>query len=266
MSTHQTPSPTPPREQEQLTRNSSQTLETTNTNYRNENGWDEEKGDNDFGRIPTEATGKSSGLSRSISRRDTAISKIRSRPIPVFSHPMSHVPTTADVLVDFDGPDDPYRPMNWPMHKKTSTLLLYGLTTMSATWASSSYSSGTYLVEREFHVGSEVAILGTTLFLIGFGIGPLLWAPLSEVYGRRLAVLVPMFPSMCFSFASAVSKDFQSLMITRFFAGFFGAAPVTNTGGVLGDMFNPSQRGFAMAAYAMVLVGGPSQFYQSLVL
>jgi MFS family permease len=128
---------------------------------------------------------------------------------------------------------------------------------MSATWASSAYSAGTLQVAQEFHVGTQVAILGTTLFLFGFGIGPLLWAPLSEVYGRRLAVLCPMAIAICFSFGSATAKDFQTLMLTRFFGAFFSSAPVTNTGGVLGDLYSPAWRGIAMAGYAMAVVGGP---------
>ncbi|KAF2821474.1 hypothetical protein CC86DRAFT_386426 [Ophiobolus disseminans] len=107
---------------------------------------------------------------------------------------------------------------------------------MSATWASSAYSAGTEQIAHEFNVGSQVAVLGTTLFLFGFGLGPLLWAPLFEVYGRRIAVLTPMFVGICFSFGSAVAKDFQTLIITRFFGMFFASAPVTNTGGVLGDL------------------------------
>jgi DHA1 family multidrug resistance protein-like MFS transporter len=174
-----------------------------------------------------------------------------------FTHPLSHRQTAADVLVDFDGPDDPYRPMNWPTKKKIITTMLYGLTTMTATWASSAYSAGTRQVAAEFHVGNQVAVLGTTLFLFGFGIGPLLWAPLSEVFGRKLAVLAPMFVAMCFSFGSATAKDFQTLMLTRFFGAFFASAPVTNTGGVLGDLFSPAWRALALAGYAMAVVGGP---------
>lgn len=203
-------------------------------------------------------TGLSQHLSRTLSRRDTVLSRIRTRPnVPPFNHPLAHQPTTADVIVDFDGPDDPYRPLNWPTKKKVITTMLYGLTTMSATWASSAYSAGTEQVMREFHVGTAVATLGTTLFLFGFGVGPLLWAPLSEVYGRRVAVLTPMFVAICFSFASATAKDFQTLMLTRFFGAFFASAPVTNTGGVLGDLFSPAWRGIAMAGYAMAVVGGP---------
>lgn len=196
------------------------------------------------------STGISQPLSRTMSRRDTALSKIRSRPnVAPFSHPLAHIPTTVEALVDFDGSDDPYRPMNWPTKKKVLTTMMYGLTTMSATWASSSYSAGTQQIAEEFHVGSQVAVLGTTLFLFGFGLGPLLWAPLSEVFGRRIAVLTPMFIAMCFSFATAVSKDLQSIMITRFFSAFFASAPVTNTGGVLGDLYAPTTRGLAMAGY-----------------
>ena len=46
-------------------------------------------------------------------------------------------------------------------------------------------------------------------------------------------------------------------MITRFFTGFFCSAPVTNTGGVLGDLWTPSQRGTAMAGYSIAVAGGP---------
>ncbi|KAL2177407.1 major facilitator superfamily domain-containing protein [Thermothelomyces heterothallicus CBS 202.75] len=195
-----------------------------------------------------------------LTRRTTnLLSRIRSRPaVPAFTHPLSHIPTGPELLVDFDGPEDPYKPLNWPLHKKVVTTLLYGLVTMSATWASSCYSAGTAQVAAAFGVSSQVAVLGTSLFLVGFGIGPLLWAPLSEVYGRRLAVFAPMFVAACFSFASAASKDFQTLMLTRFWGAFFASAPVTNTGGVLGDLYGPAQRGIAMAGYAMAVVAGPA--------
>ena len=200
---------------------------------------------------------RASSAATGISRRDTVLSRIRSRRVPAFTHPLAHIPTSADELVDFEGVDDPYHPLNWVAHKKVLTTALYGLVTMSATWASSSYSAGTVQVAHEFGVGTQVATLGTTLFLFGFGLGPLLWAPLSEVFGRRVAVMVPMFVAICFSFGSATAKDFQTLMLTRFFGAFFASAPVTNTGGVLGDLFTADKRGIALAGYAMAVVGGP---------
>lgn len=203
-------------------------------------------------------TGTDLSLRSAISRRETILSRVRSRPpIGNFSHPLTHQPTTVEVLVDFDGPDDPYRPINWTLKKKIYTTVLYGFTTMGSTWASSVFSPGLPQIAKQFDISIEVATLGLTLLLLGFGIGPLLWAPLSEVYGRKVAVITPYFIAACFSFGTATAKDVQTIMITRFFAGFFGSAPVTNTGGVLGDLYSPGQRGIAMAGYALAVVGGP---------
>jgi hypothetical protein len=98
-----------------------------------------------------------------------------------FTHPLAHVKTTDAEIVDFDGDDDPYRPINWPFRKKLITTLLYGLTTMGSTWASSVYSPAIGQISGQFHVGEEVGLLGLSFLLMGFGLGPLLWAPLSEV-------------------------------------------------------------------------------------
>jgi DHA1 family multidrug resistance protein-like MFS transporter len=163
--------------------------------------------EDDSSSLSSRHTGRDTSIA---SRRNTngisqILSRIRSRP-PItpnsFRHPLSIAKTSEDVVVHFDGPDDPYKALNWPNKKKIITTALYGLTTMTATWASSTYSPGTREVAGEFGVGTQVATLGTSLFLFGFGIGPLLWAPLSEVYGRKLAVLAPMFVSACFCFAT----------------------------------------------------------------
>lgn len=194
----------------------------------------------------------------SISRVQSALSTVRSRrPVPPLSHPLTYTKTGPDVIVEFDGPDDPYNPLNWPFKKKVITTVLYGFTTMGSTWASSVYSPAIGQISEQFHVGTEVSLLGLSFLLFGFGVGPLLWAPLSEVYGRKPAVLAPYFIAAIFSFGTATAKDIQTVLITRFFAGLFGSAPVTNTGGVLGDIWPPETRGIAIVGYAMAVVGGP---------
>ena len=45
-------------------------------------------------------------------------------------------PDVVDDLIDFDGPDDPYKPLNWPMQKKVIVTVLYSFCTMGTTWAS----------------------------------------------------------------------------------------------------------------------------------
>lgn len=111
-------------------------------------------------------------------------------------------------------------------------------------------------VDIQYHISEEVGTMGTSLFLFGIGLGPLLWAPCSEVYGRKIAVLAPYFISVVLTFATAVSKDVQSIMVTRFFTGFFSSAPITNVGGVLSDIWNPQHRAIAVTVYALTLVSG----------
>ncbi|KAK5175568.1 uncharacterized protein LTR77_000707 [Saxophila tyrrhenica] len=216
---------------------------------------------------PPSIRSRNSTLSRTPSRRiervnttaSTALSKIRSRnPRGPFTHPLTHEKTKPDHIVDFDGPDDPYRPMNWPFRKKAITTVVYGLTTMGATLASSIFSPAQQQIAEHFGVGEEVAVLGTALFLFGLGLGPLLWGPLSELYGRKPAVLIPAFIGGVFAFGVGAGKDIQTVIICRFMQGVFSSAPVTNTGGVLGDIWSAEQRAAAIVGYAIAVVGGPT--------
>lgn len=69
--------------------------------------------------------------------------KAQTTPTPLKADPEAAAPSAPLAsnnndpnIVDFDGPDDPYRPLNWPMRKKLITTALYSLTTMGSTWAS----------------------------------------------------------------------------------------------------------------------------------
>lgn len=55
--------------------------------------------------------------------------------------------------------------------------------------------------------------------------GPIVFAPLSEIYGRKWPTLAPLFISACFAAATATAENVQTIMITRFFAGVFASAP-----------------------------------------
>jgi DHA1 family multidrug resistance protein-like MFS transporter len=76
-------------------------------------------------------------------------------------------------LVTWDGPDDPENPMNWPTRKKWLVTVIMGLMTFCVTFASSVFSTATVVVAEVYGVSEEVAVLGTSLFVLGFGVGPL---------------------------------------------------------------------------------------------
>jgi MFS family permease len=51
----------------------------------------------------------------------------------------------------------------------------------------------------EFHVSHLVTVLAVSLFVAGFGVGPLLVGPLSEVYGRNIIYQVSFTSLFMFS-------------------------------------------------------------------
>lgn len=134
---------------------------------------------------------------------------------------------------------------------------MLGYTTMTSAFTSSIFSAATPYVAAEFGVSSEVGLLGVSLFVVGFATGPTFWAPLSELKGRRLPIVIAMFGFSVFSIACAVAKDLQTLLICRFFAGFFGACPLAVVAAVFSDMFNNATRGIAITIFSMAVFTGP---------
>jgi MFS family permease len=80
---------------------------------------------------------------------------------------------------------------------------------------------------------------------------------MSEAYGRKPSILIPVFGLTIFSFATATAKDIRTVIITRFFAGVFGGAPLSNVGGVLADIWSPTQRGPALLLWGLSFIIGP---------
>ncbi len=99
------------------------------------------------------------------------------------------------------------------------TAVLLGFTTLVSAFASSIFSTATTQVAKEYHVSTEVGLLGLSFYVLGFALGPTFWAPLSELKGRRLPIVVAMFGFTIFQIAVAVGRDLQTILICRFFGG-----------------------------------------------
>ena len=112
-------------------------------------------------------------------------------------------------------------------------------------------------IEAEFGVGEVVTALSVSLMVVGFGIGPLAWSPLSELYGRRPIWVIPGLFYVIFNIPCAVAQNIQTLLICRFFCGIFASAPLTLAGGTISDVWDNNERGLAIALFAAAPYGGP---------
>ncbi|WVQ99728.1 hypothetical protein IAU59_006870 [Kwoniella sp. CBS 9459] len=159
-------------------------------------------------------------------------------------------------LVDF-GPEDPTNPYNWSKGYRWFLTLLIGVTALCPPFASVSYSSTVTEILKDFGMSREMATAGISLYILGNAIGVLLWAPLSEIYGRQMAfnASFPLF-TIC-NLGTALAKNTRTLMVMRFFAGLFGASSLTNAGGQIGDMWAAHERAMATSIFSLAPFLGP---------
>ncbi|KAK4502937.1 hypothetical protein PRZ48_006364 [Zasmidium cellare] len=161
-------------------------------------------------------------------------------------------------IVGWDGPDDKQNPQNWKPFRKWAIATCMGLMTLVVTFASSVLSSAVMPLSMEYHVGETVATLSTALFVLGFAFGPIVWGPFSELFGRKAPLFVGYFIFAIFQIPVAVAQNLQTIMICRFFGGFFASAPLAVVGGALADIFDPINRGVAMSLFGASTFGGPA--------
>ncbi|CZR52406.1 related to MFS multidrug transporter [Phialocephala subalpina] len=181
---------------------------------------------------------------------------------PIDSRYESHEPDDPgnwpDNIVTWHGEKDPNNPMNWPIGKKIGLTILLGITTMGVSFASSSLSPTFNQVAEEFGVSTEIATLSLSLYVLGFAFGPLMFAPISEFYGRKVAFLPAYFIFGIFLISVATAENLQTIMICRFFAGLMASAPISDTAGALADLWNDHDRALAVVGYSVAVIGGPT--------
>jgi hypothetical protein len=89
---------------------------------------------------------------------------------------------------------DSENPMNWSSFRKSAIAAIVTLSVFAVTFTSSAYSESSIEIMQDLKMGSEIFILGLSLFVLGFAIGPALWGPLVSI-SPFLRVLIWPSPS-----------------------------------------------------------------------
>ncbi|KAK4898902.1 hypothetical protein LTR27_003633 [Elasticomyces elasticus] len=161
-------------------------------------------------------------------------------------------------IVEFDGPDDPENPLNFTPTVKWVNITVLSALTLLTPLASSMFAPGVPEVLEEFGTKSQaMATFVVSVYLLGFAAGPIVIAPLSELYGRVIVYHVCNIGFILFTVACALATDMNMLIGFRFMAGAWGIAPITNGGGTIADLMPPEKRGSAMAIWAIGPLLGP---------
>ena len=154
--------------------------------------------------------------------------------------------------------NDPTNPKNWSKVYKWWCTMTVAFVCFVVAFNSAVITAGLEGVNNTFTVSEEVSLLTITVFVTGFGVGPLIFAPLSEMYGRKPVYVITLGLAVIFVIPCAVAQNIGTLLVCRFIDGIAFSAPMTLVGGTLADLWHPEERGVPMAAFSAAPFLGPA--------
>ena len=115
-------------------------------------------------------------------------------------------------------------------------------------------------VMQAFGVSGTASSLGLALYVFAYGIGPMLWAPLSEIpsIGRNPPYIATFALFVILCVPTALVNNFAGLLVLRFLQGFFGSPCLATGGASLGDIFSLIKLPYALSLWALFATGGPA--------
>lgn len=169
-------------------------------------------------------------------------------------------------VVDWDSPNDPAKALNWPAKKKWGNIAVISSIIFLTPLASFMFAPGIPQLMRDFQSTDQtLAVLVVSVYVLGFAIGPVIIAPLSELYGRLYIYHVCNVRFVIFTVTCAVALNMGSLIVFRLLEGCAGSAPLTIGGGSLADMVVQEEQGAAMAIFVSMpfdFIGHFSYFFE----
>ncbi|KAI0385570.1 MFS general substrate transporter [Hypomontagnella monticulosa] len=161
-------------------------------------------------------------------------------------------------IVDWDGPDDPANPRNWSKGRKMLNIGLVSLSVLYSNIATTMFAPGASSLAVEFGITNNiVATLAVTIPSLGASMGPLLFAPLSEVAGRVPIYWASSILYLACTVGCVRSTNAAMFLVFRFLCGACTASFMTCGGGTIADLLPQQERGAATAMFSAGPLLGP---------
>ncbi|KAI1019223.1 hypothetical protein LB503_009232 [Fusarium chuoi] len=158
-----------------------------------------------------------------------------------------------------DGLKEEDRPLNWSPSKKWSIVVSTSLATFVVSFGSSVYSAAIPHIQTRFNVTPDTALLGITLYVIGFALGPMAWGPASELYGKRRPLFLGYVIFCICQLPCALAQNMPLLLTFRFLSGLAGSSSLAILGGMYVDFLSrPAERGISTAIFSVATFCGPT--------
>ncbi|KAF2658041.1 cycloheximide resistance protein [Lophiostoma macrostomum CBS 122681] len=157
-------------------------------------------------------------------------------------------------------PEDRDNPHNWSTGKKVFAFAQICLLTFSIYSASAIITPAEGVFQEMWGVSGQVSALVLSMYVLGYGLGPLIFSPLSEMpmVGRNVPYMGSFAIFIIMTAVGSGVSNFAGLVVIRFLQGFFGG-PVLATGAAsASDIFPFNKVPYALSFWAFFAYGGPA--------
>lgn len=154
----------------------------------------------------------------------------------------------------------PDNPQNWSNTKRGWISFIICLYTFVVYCGSAIYTTAEYQVIEKFTINPTEASLPLSLYVLGYGVGPLLFAPLSEIpiIGRSPVYFVTMVIFTILCLPTALVDNFAGLLVLRFLQGFFGSPCLANGAASMQDIYTLLYLPYALVGWVAAAYCGPA--------
>ncbi|KAK3308171.1 major facilitator superfamily domain-containing protein [Chaetomium strumarium] len=164
------------------------------------------------------------------------------------------------IAVGWEEPEDqdPENPVNWSSVVKWTNILTISVISFLVPLVSSMLAPAVQQVMQDFQTTSaSFATFSVSIFVLGFACGPLVLAPLSELYGRVVVYHTTNVLFLAFTLLCGASRNEAMLLVFRFLSGFAGVATITIGSGTIADLMPREKRGKAVSIWSVGTILGP---------
>ncbi|KAL4892877.1 major facilitator superfamily domain-containing protein [Aspergillus ambiguus] len=155
-------------------------------------------------------------------------------------------------IVDWEDRDSE-DPQNWALAKKLSFTVVGCSMIFSVAFASSIFGSATSVTAAQFNVSDEVMSLSVALYIAGYAIGPLFFAPFSEIVGHAIPLSMALLGCAVFQIPLSLAQNVQTILISRFLNGAIGSGVLAVGSGMMAELWNPVSRAVAIGFNATMM-------------
>lgn len=147
------------------------------------------------------------------------------------------------LTIAFELPKDPENPKDWSGVRKWVITFILSATGFNRILVSTIMAPALPAIEADLHMNKVTSLMSMSVYLLATTVAPLVFAPLSEIYGRKPVLHATNIWFLLWNIVCGFVKSRQLLLTARFFAGLGAGAAYILSGSVTADIWDAKDRG-----------------------